>query len=172
MRRNSAGGTLPFLPPSSFSTWVSMGRPWQSQPGTIRRAEAGHGLRFHDHVLQDLVEAGAEVNGAGRIGRPVVQDVGGGAGAGLLDALVESGLLPFGQHLGLVLRQAGLHREGRARQIQATFQVKWFGHELRDSVFSDRCGGATAISLSASEASGAPNASVVWYNGLVSKSAL
>ena len=31
--RNSAGETLS-LPPSSFSTLVSIGKPWQSQPGT------------------------------------------------------------------------------------------------------------------------------------------
>ena len=42
--------------------------------GDVRRAEAGHGLRFHDHVFEGLVQAGAEVDFAGGIGRTVVQD--------------------------------------------------------------------------------------------------
>ena len=34
MRRNSAALTLLVFPPNSFSTFVSIGSPWQSQPGT------------------------------------------------------------------------------------------------------------------------------------------
>ena len=56
------------------STFSSIGRPWQSQPGHVRRVEARHRPRPHDEVLEDLVEGGAEVDVAVGVGRAVVQD--------------------------------------------------------------------------------------------------
>ena len=61
------GGSRPcvisrFFGPSSRSTFSSIGRPWQSHPGTYGRVEAGHGLRLDDEVLQDLVERRADVD--------------------------------------------------------------------------------------------------------------
>ena len=49
--------------------------------GHVGRVEARHGLRFDDEVLEDLVEGGAQVDAAVGVGRAVVQDVGGAAGA-------------------------------------------------------------------------------------------
>jgi hypothetical protein len=59
-----------------------------------------------------------------------MQDVGRRAGAGLLDAMIKFLLFPFRKLFRLVLRQAGLHWKGRARQVQRTFQVDVFGHKL------------------------------------------
>ena len=61
-------------PRDSFTTLYSIGRPWQSQPGTIRRAKAGHRFRFHDQVLQDLVQRRAHVHVAVGERRAIVQD--------------------------------------------------------------------------------------------------
>ena len=41
----------------------------------------------------------------------------------LPDPLVNSHLLPAGEHLRLVLRQVRLHREGRFRQVDGGFKV-------------------------------------------------
>ncbi len=40
----------------------------------VGRAKAGHGFRFHDEILQDLVERGAHVDVAVGKGRTVVED--------------------------------------------------------------------------------------------------
>ena len=40
----------------------------------IGRPETGHGLRLHNHVFYDLVESGAEMNFARRVGRAIVKD--------------------------------------------------------------------------------------------------
>ncbi len=101
--------------------------------GNVGRAKARHRFRLHDHVLQNFVQPGAEMDRAGRIGRPVVQDVGRRAGARLLDAVIEFLLFPLRKLFRLVLRQAGLHRKGRARQVQCAFQVNDFGHKLASS---------------------------------------
>ena len=98
--------------------------------GNVGSAKSRHGLGLHDHVFQNFIEAGAEVDRAGRIRRPVMQDVGGRSCARLLDAVIKFFLFPLRKLLRLVLRQAGLHGEGRARQIQCAFQVNNFGHKL------------------------------------------
>jgi hypothetical protein len=41
--------------------------------GNVRRVVASHALRLDDQVFQNFVQAGAEVNRPGRIGRPVVK---------------------------------------------------------------------------------------------------
>ena len=101
--------------------------------GNVRRAKARHRFRLHNHVFQNFIQPGAEMNRPGRIGRPVMQDVRRRAGASLLDAMIEFLLFPLRKLLRLVLRQAGLHRKGRARQIQCAFQVNVFGHKLASS---------------------------------------
>ena len=50
--------------------------------GDVGRVEAGHGFGLDDEVLEDLVEGGAQVDVAVGVGRAVVQDVSGAAGAG------------------------------------------------------------------------------------------
>ena len=84
----------------------------------VDRVEAEHRARLHDHVLEHLVEHVAEVDVVVRVGRPVVEDPEGPAGAHLAQALVDPELGPPGEHPGLRLREVGLHREGRFRQIQ------------------------------------------------------
>ncbi len=44
------------------------------------------------------------------------------------NALVEIGLLPGGELLRLVLRQASLHGKVRLRQIQRLFEFERLGH--------------------------------------------
>ena len=123
--RTSAFGIASFLArPSCFSTCSSIGSPWQSQPGHVRRVAARHGARLHDDVLQDLVERVAEVDVAVGVGRAVVQHEArlarrcapGAGGRGSM-------LVPAPQHLRLALRQVGLHREVGARQVQRALVV-------------------------------------------------
>ena len=66
----------------------------------IRRAETGHGFRFHDEILEDLVQRGAHVDVAVGKGRTVVQDKSSGPRARLLDLLVKPRLLPLLQISG------------------------------------------------------------------------
>src|SRR4029077_2838389 len=73
---------------------------------------------------------GAEMDRAGRVRGPVMQDVGGRAGTCLLDAMIEFLLFPLHKLFRLVLRQTGLHRKVRVRQIQCAFQIDDFGHKL------------------------------------------
>ncbi len=86
--------------------------------GDVGRAEAGHGLGLDDHVLENLVQGGSQVNRSRRIGRPIVQDVGRSVGPRLLNAVVKPVLLPLGQDSRLVLRKVGLHRESGLGEIQ------------------------------------------------------
>ena len=51
-------------------------------------------------------------------------------GASLLNVMIKFRLIPFGELLWLVLRQAGLHWKVRARQVQSALQVGNFGHIL------------------------------------------
>ena len=111
------------LRPSSRSTFSSIGRPWQSQPGTYGRVEAGHRPRLDDEVLEDLVERGADVDVAVGVRRTVVQDEARGAPPGLTDARVEAVRLPARQHLRLGRRQVGAHRKVGARQVDGVFPL-------------------------------------------------
>ena len=61
-------------PRDSFTTLYSIGRPWQSQPGTYGARNPAMRLRFHDQILEDLVERRAHVDVAVGKGRAVVQD--------------------------------------------------------------------------------------------------
>src|SRR5882762_3934523 len=96
----------------------------------VRRAKARHGLRLYDHIFQNLVQRGPEMNRACGIRRPVMQDVRRRSGARFLDAMIKFLLLPIGELLRLVLRQARLHRECCTREIQRAFQVDNFGHKF------------------------------------------
>ncbi len=57
--------------------------------GNVGGVEAGHGLGFDDEVLERLVECVAEMDGSVGVGRTVVEDVAGRAGAGGADLGVE-----------------------------------------------------------------------------------
>ncbi len=91
--------------------------------GDVGGVEAGHGLGLDDEVLQDLVECGAEVDVAVGVGRAVVKDELGAAGAGFADAAVEVRLLPALENFGLVGGEVRLHGEIVRRQVDRLLQV-------------------------------------------------
>ena len=98
--------------------------------GDEGRVEAGHGLGFHHHVLEQLVERGAHVDIAIGEGRAVVEDeigcAGGLAGGG--DLRVESGFLPNLEALRLVFHKIPAHREICLRQGQRVFVIRGGAH--------------------------------------------
>ena len=95
--------------------------------GDVGGVEAGHGFGLDDEVFDAFVQGVAEVNGSVGVGRAVVEDVFRGSGAGGADLVVQVLLLPRGEALGLVVRQVGLHREGRLGQVERGFQRLWSG---------------------------------------------
>ena len=99
------------------------GQPVAIPTRHVRRVEARHGLRLHDEVLQDFVERRAQVNAPVGIRRPVVQNVARPAGCDAANLVIQPLLLPPRQRLRLGLRQVGLHREGRLRQIDGLLEV-------------------------------------------------
>jgi len=101
--------------------------------GDVVGIPAGHLVRADDHVLEDLVERGADVNVAVGVGRPVVQHEFGTAFAAFPQLAVEVLARPARQDLRLLLRQAGPHRkvghwqEKRLRIVEGC--VGRVGHE-------------------------------------------
>ena len=77
----------------------------------------------HDHVLQDLVEHGAEVDVPVGVGRPVVEDEARMSLPGGPDLRVEVLGLPLLQPARLRLGEVGLHGEVRLREVQRRSQV-------------------------------------------------
>ncbi len=159
-------------------------------------AKTGHGFGFHHHILEDLVQGGAEVYGARGIRWSVVQNIGCSASTRLLYTPVEAIPIPFRQHRRLVLRQTGLHGKRGTRQIQRALQIDNFGHSLRAPENIERWRGRQTIISWSSTAGRAAithresrdqpsrrfcgshddgNAfltiKMTWYNGLLSKSA-
>ena len=53
--------------------------------GDVGRVKAGHGLRLDDEVFKALVQGVAKVDGAVGVGRSVVEEVSGAAGAGFAE---------------------------------------------------------------------------------------
>ena len=102
--------------------------------GNVGRAETRHGFRLYDHILENLVERGAEMNRARRIGRTVVQDVCGALFSGFLNSLVKLSVLPLGENSRFVLRKVGLHGEIGPREVQGCFQVYRLRHQSWKSV--------------------------------------
>ncbi len=91
--------------------------------------EAQHLLAARHHVLQDLVERGADMDVAVGVGRAVMQDEFALALRGLAQLAVEVFLLPARQQNRLALGQAGAHREFGLRQEQGFGIVALgFGH--------------------------------------------
>ena len=79
------------------------------------RVRSAHRARLDHHVLQNLVERGPHMDVAIRVGRPVVQNPEGSVLTGGAEPAVDVHRLPAREHLGLGLRQVGLHRKGRFR---------------------------------------------------------
>ena len=83
--------------------------------------ETGHRLGLDDEVLKALVQGVAQMNGAIRIGRAIVKDVGGAALTGFPQLVIEAHRSPASQAKWFILRQIGLHREGSLRQVRVAF---------------------------------------------------
>ena len=84
----------------------------------VRRVLAGHRPAAHDHVLEDLVEDGPQVDVPVRVGRPVVQHEARLPGARPADLPVEVARLPLLEPARLGLGKVGLHREVGAGKVQ------------------------------------------------------
>ena len=97
--------------------------------GDEGRMEAGHRLRFHDEVLQHLVQRGAHVHIAIREGRAVMQDELRLAGHLLHDALVKAGCLPLREALRLAGHEIGFHGKVGLRGADGVF-VALFGGRI------------------------------------------
>ena len=97
--------------------------------------ETSHGLRFHDHVLEQLVERRAHVDIAVREGRAIVQDeIGRACGfTCCYDFGVKAGLFPNCQALRLILHEIPAHRKSRLGQCQRIFVIRGVAHGERGS---------------------------------------
>ena len=93
----------------------------------VGRVEPGHRSTANHDVLEDLVEAGPQVEMAVCVGRTIVKDEALLSATGLPDLGVEALLLPRLQAQRLLLRQAGLHLEGRLREVQCRLQIDRLG---------------------------------------------
>ncbi len=98
--------------------------PSRDEGGT----KTGHGLGFHDHVLENFVQGRAQMNRARGIRRPVMQNVARRVSARFLNTLIQGSALPFREHPRLMLRQTRLHRKGGAGKTKGAFQVNNFRH--------------------------------------------
>ena len=94
------------------------------ESGLVRRVEAGHRPRLDDEILQRLVERRAHVDVAVGVRRAVVQHELGQAAALRLNLPVQIHRGPPGERFGLGPRQARLHREFGARQVDGVFPLR------------------------------------------------
>ena len=98
--------------------------------GHVRGVMAGHGFRFDDEVFQDFVETRAKVDGAGGIGRAIMQDKKRFTLACRENGFIKIGILPGDELFWLVLRQAGFHGKVSYGEIESLFEFEWFSHVL------------------------------------------
>ena len=96
--------------------------------GNVGRAKSGHGLGLHDHVFHDFVQAGAQMDFARGIRRPIVQHKERRIRARFQNAVIETLRFPGSELLRLALGQLGFHGKICLRKVQGTFQVHRFGH--------------------------------------------
>ena len=120
--------TFAVLPPSSFSTFVSMGRPWQSQPGMYGARKPAMVFDFTIMSFRILLRPVPRWISPVGIRRPIVQHEQRRARARFENLAVETCLLPRGKLLRLALGQLGFHGKIGLRQIQSTFEVEDFHH--------------------------------------------
>ena len=114
------------MSPALRMSWVtlnSMGNPWQSHPGTYGARNPRIVLYLTMMSLSILFSAVPDVHVAIRKRRPIVQHIRRRATSSRLDLLVKVSRIPPGKHLRLPLRQVGLHREVRLRQVQRIFII-------------------------------------------------
>ena len=84
--------------------------------GDVVGVIASHLAGAVDHVLMDLVQRGADVDVAVRVGRPVVQDEQRSPRGGRPELAPKVHGIPPRQDLRLLLRQVAAHREAGLRQ--------------------------------------------------------
>src|SRR5260221_13258464 len=96
--------------------------------GDVRGVMARHRLGFYDKILEDFVEACAEVDRARGIRGTVVENEKGLALACGKNGFVKIPVLPGGELFWLVLRQTGFHGKVGFGQIEGLFEFEWFGH--------------------------------------------
>ena len=87
-----------------------------------------HALGLDDHVLQNFVQTGAEMDRACGIRRPVVQDEQRLTLTRLKDAFVKMRFLPGGELFRLILRKTGFHWKIGLGQVQCFLEIQRFGH--------------------------------------------
>src|SRR4051812_10264102 len=86
--------------------------------GNVGRAKTRHRLRFHNEVLENFVQGGSHMNVAIGEWRSIMENEKFSACSGGLNPLVQAGLIPFLEHLGLASREVRLHRKIRFRQVE------------------------------------------------------
>ena len=102
--------------------------------GHVGRVVARHRPAAHHDVLEDLVEGGAEVDVAVRVGRTVVEDEGGPPLARGADLGVEPVGLPLLQAARLGLGQVGFHGELGTREIEGGSEILGRRHVQKASL--------------------------------------
>ena len=94
--------------------------------GDVGGVEAGHGLGLDDEVFEGLVERVAEVDGAVGVGRAVVEDVAGRAGAGGADLVVEAWTSSQGlRRMGSLTGRPAFMGKAVCGKIQGGFERLW-----------------------------------------------
>ena len=93
--------------------------------GHVGRTQPGKQARFHDHVLEDLVDRVAHVDIAVGIRGAVVQDPQRPVGGLVLDPVVEIRFFPCFEHARFAVGQVGLHRERGLRQVYRVFIIHY-----------------------------------------------
>ena len=74
------------------------------------------------------------------VGRAIVEDVHGSAGAGGSDLGVEAVVVPLGEHFGLGCWKVGLHGEVRAREVYGLLEIEGGGHSYIPMVHGEAVG--------------------------------
>ena len=96
--------------------------------GDVGRIVPRHAFGLNDKILENFVEAGAEMDLSGGVRRAGVQNKERLAFARFQDTFVDVSVVPGFELPGLILRQAGFHREVRFRQVQRFLEFEWLGH--------------------------------------------
>ena len=125
-RRNSAVLICRFFGPSSRSTFSSIGRPWQSQPGTYGASKPSMLCDFTTMSLRILLSAWPMWISPFAYGGPSCSRNFFAPLRACANLAVQVHLVPAGDGFRLGRLQVRLHREGGPRQVTGVFPV---GHK-------------------------------------------
>ncbi len=98
-------------------------QPMAVPPRDIDSIEAAHLAALDDHVLQDLIESGPQMNVPVGVRGTIMQDVTGAILGTLPQPLVKPHLFPPRQNLRFTLGEVGLHGKVGLRQIDCRLIV-------------------------------------------------